>query len=60
MNGFDLKMTIGGRFWGSKIEKFQFFFFWVQDGFLGVWGWFGVFINGFWAFLVEFGLTLVS
>ena len=34
VNGFCLEMTPSGRFWGSKIEKFRFFF-WVPNGFLG-------------------------
>ena len=37
VNGFCLEMTPSGRFWGSKIVKFRFFFLgpkWVS-------GWFG-------------------
>ena len=37
VNGFDLEMTPNGRFWGSKIENFRFFFW----GPKWVWGWFG-------------------
>jgi hypothetical protein len=50
-------MTILG--W-SKIEKIRFFFFVVKMGFYMVWWWFGVFLNGFWTFLVDFEVTLVS
>ena len=35
VNGFDLEMTPNGRFWGSKIENFRFFFFGIQNGFGG-------------------------
>ena len=55
VNGFDLEMTPNGRFWGSKIENFRFFFLgskmglgvvwglskWILDIFGGLWGHFG-------------------
>ena len=50
-------------FWNPKsvkIENFRFFYFGSKMGFWVVWGWFGVFINGFWTFLVDSGVTLVS
>ena len=42
VNGFCLEMTPSGRFWGSKIENFRFFFFRFPNEFLYglgvVWG----------------------
>ena len=46
-------------FWGQKSKNFDFFFG-SQMGFWVVWGWFGVFINGFWTHLVVFWVACVS
>ncbi len=48
-----------GRFSVSKSKKFDFFFG-SQMGFYMVWEWFGVFINGFWTYLVDFWVACVS